>query len=35
MPKFGTKKLDLCILGLEIEINIIIFEISTLEYRKL
>ena len=35
MSKFGTKMSDLCISGVEIEINIVIFEISTLEYHKL
>ena len=32
MPKFGTKMSDLGILELEFENNIVIFEISTLEF---
>ena len=33
-PKLRTKKPDLCILGLQIEINIVIFEMSTLQHGK-
>ena len=35
MPKFRTKMPDLCIFGLEFKNNIVIFEISTLEFVKL
>ena len=32
MPKFGPKMFDLCIFGLEFENNMVIFEISILEF---